>query len=162
MSHLAVCRSWFRKALCRHTAPALAALRQKLATFARIELYTDHTAVRTCERRIWNDRTEVMTSCEINFWYHTLVIVPTKSTAFAREIKSGMASSLLLHTTFLKILHQFKREKTSLTIAVRWWKCGWNKQSNKRTILTRDELWTEISRTVITILSHSFVGKYNV
>jgi len=40
-----------------------------------------------------------MTTCEINFRYHTVVIVPTKSTAFAREIKSGMnhgTSSLLL------------------------------------------------------------------
>jgi len=48
-----------------------------------------------------------------------------------------MGSSLPLATTFLKILHQFKRKKTSLTIAVRWrkislwWKCGWNTQSNK-------------------------------
>ena len=45
-----------------------------------------------------------MTTCEINFRYHTVVIVPTKSTAFAREIKSGMnygTSSRYLYPTFV-------------------------------------------------------------
>ena len=72
-----------------------------------------------------------MTTCEINFRYHTVVIVPTKSTALAREIKSGMnhgTSSRYLYPTFVKFfLHQ---TKTSLAmvddIAILFYSSGYS------------------------------------
>ena len=121
MSHLAdICRSRFRKASAGQASPALATLRQHSAELTWIYSHTEHAAVRTVARHIWNNRTKVMTS---GIWLYL-----SQRTTFACKIMiemghsakltSGIWIDLLQCTTFAcgtqiswKIfLHQFKRK----------------------------------------------------
>jgi len=107
---------------------------------------------------VWNSRTKVMTTCEINFRYHTVGLVLSQRHYFHARNYERYGTKIRYIILLLWKFCINSNEKTSLIIAVRclwkrcwcrkitlfgfmlWWNCGWgvvfwNTQNNRRTIL---------------------------